>query len=359
MTDNFLYNSIFSFITSFVITAFSIPTIITVAKAKRLFDFPDSRKLHSRIVPTLGGLGIFMGFIFSMTFWTNFVNCWHLQFVLTSLIVISVIGIKDDIIGLSPFKKAIGQIVAASIVVVWGHLRINNMYNIFGIGQLPEFTSILFTIFTILVIINAYNLIDGIDGLAGSLGVVASVAFGILFLLNADNNQQAILAFALTGALLAFLWFNFTPARIFMGDTGSMLLGFILAYLAIEFLEVPKNTNIVIFKNFTRPLITMSILFLPLYDLVRVFTIRLFKRRSPFKPDQNHLHHMLLMLGFSHTSSTLIMSLFACLLIGLAILFQNLGNYWIGLILLSVCLLLTFVLFAFIKKRGITSINGK
>ena len=357
MTDNFIYNSLFSFFTAFIITAFSIPTIIQVAKAKRLFDFPDPRKLHSRIVPTLGGLGIFLGFTTAMTFWTNFENCWHLQFVLTSLIVISVIGIKDDLVGLSPFKKAIGQVVAAVIVVVFGKLRILSMYGIFGIGELPETVSILFTIFTIIVIVNAYNLIDGIDGLAGSFGVVSSVAFGILFLLNKDNNQQAVLAFALTGALLAFLWFNFTPAKIFMGDTGSMMVGFLLAYLCIEFLESTNSGNIAIYKGISRPLITMSIIFIPLFDLVRVFTIRIFKRRSPFKPDQNHFHHMLLMLGFSHSSATVVMSLFSILLIVLALFFQELGNYWIGLILLLTCLIFTFILYALIKKRGITSIN--
>ena len=359
MIDNFIYNSLFSFFTAFIITAFTIPTIIQVAKAKRLFDFPDPRKLHAKIVPTLGGTGVFLGFICAMTFWTNFVNCGHLQYVLTSLIIISVIGIKDDLVGLSPFKKAIGQVVAATIVVVFGKLHISYMYNIFGISDLPETVSIIFTIFTIFVITNAYNLIDGIDGLAGSLGIVASVTFGILFLLNGDNNQQAVLAFALAGALLAFLWFNITPAKIFMGDTGSMLIGFILAYLSIEFLEFTKAGNIAVYKSISKPMITMSVLFVPLYDLVRVFSIRIFKRRSPFKPDQNHFHHMLLMLGFSHIYATIIISLFSILLIILALAFQNLGNYWIGLILLVTCLLFTFVLFVFIKKRGVKSINGK
>lgn len=358
MLENYIYNFSLSFLTAFGITFFSIPPIIKVAKAKHLYDFPNSRKLHLSSIPTLGGLGIFLGFIFAMTFWTNFKNCGHLQYIISSLIILSVIGIKDDVIGLSPFKKALGQIFATLLVVIWGDLRITSMYNIFGIGELPYIASVLFTTFTILVIINAYNLIDGIDGLAASLGIIASTGFGILFYLNGFDYQQAILAISLTGALVGFLIYNITPAKIFMGDTGSMVLGFILAFLAVEMLEY-RSHSIHILKSISIPLITMSFIFVPLYDLVRVFSIRIWYKRSPFKADQNHLHHLLLKLGFTHISATLIMSSFACLLITLALIFQKHGNYWIGLILLSTCLIFTYILFSLIKKHGSKPINGK
>ena len=268
MIENHIYNFLLSFLTAFSITFLAIPPIIKVAKAKHLFDFPDKRKLHNSQVPTLGGIGIFLGFIFAMTFWTNFKNCEHLQYVICSLIILSVIGIKDDIIGLSPIKKAIGQIFATVIVVVLGGLRINHMYNIFGIGELSYYESIIFTSFTILVVINAFNLIDGIDGLAASLGIIASMAFGILFYLNGENYQQAILAVSLVGALIGFLVYNVTPAKIFMGDTGSMVLGFILALLAVELLEFQKPHNIHIVRVYSLPLITMSFIFVPLYLFV-------------------------------------------------------------------------------------------
>lgn len=359
MIDNFYYNSAFSFLTAFIITYLSIPSIITVAKLKHLFDVPNPRKLHTGNIPTLGGLGIFLGFSFSMTLWTDFQDCMHLQYVVTSLIIIAVIGIKDDIIGLSPLKKALGQVLASVIIVIWGDLKISNMYHIFGVTDLPEHVSIVFTIFTILVIINAFNFIDGIDWLAGSIGLIASLAFGVFFLVNPDNNKQAILAFALAGALISFLRFNYTPAKIFMGDTGSMMVGFIMAYLSIEFLETPNKGEFIVARYSVRPLLTMSVLFVPLFDLIRVFSIRIWHGRSPFKPDQNHLHHMLLKLGFTHLQSTLIISVLALFLIFLAIALQKFGNYWIGFILLSACLIFTFILFTIIKKRGITHINGK
>ncbi len=359
MINNDILNIILAFFSSFAISFLTIPIIIKIANAKKLYDYPDERKVHVRNIPTLGGLAIFLGFVFAMTFWTKFNDCPHLQFVTTSLIVISVIGIKDDVIGLSPIKKALGQIFAASIVVIWGDLRISNFYNIFGISELPYATSVIFTIFTILVIINAYNLIDGINGLSASMGIIASVAFGVAFFLTNKSMQQSILAFSLTGALLGFLRYNITPAKIFMGDTGSMVVGFIIAFLAIEFIEIKNFKETIILTKYSVPIIAMSFLFLPLYDLVRVFSIRLSHKRSPFKADQNHLHHMLLKLGFSHMLSTLILSIFACLLILLAIIFQKKGDYWLGLILLSTCLLFTLFLYLLAKKNGAKELNGK
>lgn len=359
MLSNEIYNIFFSFFTAFAITFLAIPVIIKVAKIKHLFDFPDERKIHVSKIPTLGGIGIFLGFLFAMTFWTKFIQCEHLQYLTASLIIISFLGIKDDLVGLSAFKKSVGQILAALIVVVWGDLRVEYMYNIFGIHELPYIISILFTALTIIVIVNAYNLIDGIDGLAACLGIVASVSFGILFFMTGSNYQQSILAFSLAGGLLGFLRFNISPAKIFMGDTGSMVVGFILSFLAIEFLEIKNfQGNNWLYIN-SAPLVSMSLIFLPLYDLVRVFSIRLWHKRSPFKADQNHLHHMLLKLGFSHLYSTSILSLFALLLVVLGLFFQRFGNYWLGIVLFSACLLFTYILWALVKKNGIKLINGK
>lgn len=359
MINNEIYNIFLSFFTSFGITFLSIPIIIKVAKEKHLFDFPDERKVHVSKIPTLGGIGIFLGFLFAMTFWTKFIECWHLQYLTASLIIISFLGIKDDLIGLSAFKKAVGQIFAALIVVIWGNLRIESLYNIFGIHELPYIISVLFTTLTVLVIVNAYNLIDGIDGLAASLGLVASFTFGVLFFMTGENYQQSILAFSLAGALFGFLRFNISPAKIFMGDTGSMVVGFIIAFLAMEFLEIKEFTGNNWLVISSTPLISMSLIFVPLYDLVRVFGIRLWHKRSPFRADQNHLHHMLLKLGFSHMYSTFIVTLFASFLILLAFIFERFGNYWIGAILLSACLLFTYILWALVKKSGVTQINGK
>lgn len=233
-------NLIFSFVTSFAITYLAVPSIILVAREKNLFDEPNARTSHHFKIPTLGGLAIFAGIIFSVTFWTDFTQCWKLQYLLSAISVISFIGLKDDIIGLPPFKKAVGQLVAASILVVWGNIRITGFYGIFGIYDLPEIISILFSIFTIFIIINSINLIDGIDGLASTLGIIYSLTLGVYFIMLKDFNQEAIVAFSLVGTLLAFLRYNSSPAKIFMGDTGSMMVGLIIAFLVVEFIELNK-----------------------------------------------------------------------------------------------------------------------
>lgn len=349
------YNILFAFLTSFLTSLLSIPTIITVAKLKHLYDEPNPRKLHQSNIPTLGGLAILFGFFFSMSFWTNFAYCWHLQYVVTACIVIAVIGIKDDIVGLSPIKKAVGQLVAALILVVWGDVRITSWFGIFEVTDLPFLVSVFFSIFVVLVIINAFNLIDGIDGLAASMGIVSSLAYGTYFYFFDSNFQHSILAVALTGALVGFFYFNKTPAKIFMGDTGSMLIGLIMAMLAIEFININLHPSTKLyFRSYSAPTLAMSVIFVPLFDVLRVFSLRIFNGHSPFKPDKRHLHHMLLNLGYSHLKATIILSLFAIFIIFIAFSMHRYGNYWIGFTLLTLSLLFTGWLYIRNKRKNLS-----
>lgn len=340
------YSVLLAFLTSLFISTFSIPTIINVAKLKHLYDEPDHRKSHHSKIPTLGGIAILLGFLFSISFWVDFSFYKNLQYVITASIVIAVIGIKDDIIGLSPLKKAIGQLIAALILVVFGDFRISSWFGIFGVTELPSLVSIVFSLFTVLVIINAFNLIDGINGLAASMGIISSLAYGTYFYFFNPNTQNVILSVALTGALLGFLYFNITPAKIFMGDTGSMLIGIVMSILAIEFINNNLHTQSQLFFRATSaPTLAMSIIFLPLFDLIRMFSIRIYRGKSPFKPDKNHLHHLLLNAGYSHMKATFILSAFSIFLILVAFILHFKGNYWIGFTLLFLSLIFTWVLY--------------
>jgi UDP-N-acetylmuramyl pentapeptide phosphotransferase/UDP-N-acetylglucosamine-1-phosphate transferase len=177
------------------------------------------------------------------------------------------------------------------------------MHGFLGIYQLPEMFSLLLTYFAVIVVINSFNLIDGVDGLAGSLGLLSTVIFGVYFL-NVNMLPYSVIAFSLAGSLLAFLIFNFQPAKIFMGDTGSLLVGTINAILVIKFINV-ANTGDISFPITATPAIGFTILMIPLLDTLRVFGIRILHRRSPFSPDRNHIHHLLLDRGFSHRSITI------------------------------------------------------
>jgi UDP-N-acetylmuramyl pentapeptide phosphotransferase/UDP-N-acetylglucosamine-1-phosphate transferase len=222
---------------------------------------------------------------------------------MASALVIFFLGLKDDILVISPVKKFIGQVLAAFIIIYYGGVQIRSMHGFLGIYQLPEMFSLLLTYFAVIVVINSFNLIDGVDGLAGSLGLLSTVVFGVYFL-SVNMLPYAVIAFSLAGSLLAFLIFNFQPAKIFMGDTGSLLVGTINSILVIKFINV-ANTEDVSFPILSSPAVGFTILMIPLLDTLRVFGIRILHRRSPFSPDRNHIHHLLLDRGFSHRAITL------------------------------------------------------
>jgi UDP-GlcNAc:undecaprenyl-phosphate GlcNAc-1-phosphate transferase len=293
-----MFDVLLSVAISFTITFLAIPAIINVAEMKKLFDMPDERKIHHTPITPLGGLGIFAGFIFGCLLTVHFGQSFDLQYFIAASMVIFFLGLKDDILVISPVKKFIGQVLAAFIIIYYGGIQIRSMHGFLGIYQLPEMFSLLLTYFAVIVVINSFNLIDGVDGLAGSLGLLSTLIFGIYFL-NVNMLPYSIIAFSLSGSLLAFLIFNFQPAKIFMGDTGSLLVGTVNAILVIKFINV-ANTADVLYPIAASPAIGFTILMIPLLDTLRVFSIRIFHRRSPFSPDRNHIHHLLLDRGFSH-----------------------------------------------------------
>ncbi|MFL5809136.1 MAG: MraY family glycosyltransferase [Flavisolibacter sp.] len=268
-----------------------------VAREKKLYDLPDARKLHTKPIASLGGVGIFIGFFIAVLLTTGTDNR-EFQYFCASAIVIFFLGLKDDILILSPTKKFLGQLAATAILVHLGDIRLDSMHGFLGIYQLPEFAGYLLSYITIIVVVNAYNLIDGVDGLAGTLGVMTMSIFGTYFYF-AEMPSYALLAFAMAGSLLAFLKFNFAPAKIFMGDSGSLLIGLINAILVIKFITV-ADSDLASVKINSAVAIGMSILIVPLLDTLRVFSMRIAKGRSPFSPDRNHIHHLLLDKGLNH-----------------------------------------------------------
>lgn len=290
---------------AFLITFFSIPVIIEVAKDKKLFDEPDERKVHKAVIPTLGGLGIFAGFIIATLIGAPSMPV--LQYFIAAVMVIFFLGIKDDILILSASKKFIGQLVAASILIKFGGVRITNMYGFMGMSELPPTVSVLLTLFTIVVITNSFNLIDGVDGLAGSLGLLTSIIFGYYFY-RTGQVLYSVMALSLCGSLVGFLIYNFSPAKIFMGDTGSLLIGLLNSIFVIKFISIADDPAFG-FPLASAPAIGFAILIVPLFDTLRVVGLRIINRRSPFSPDRNHIHHFLLDIGLSHRMIT-----FTCLL---------------------------------------------
>ena len=337
-------NIILSGVLAFLITFFAIPIIIQVSREKKLFDEPDERKVHKMVIPTLGGLGIFAGFILSTLIGSPKGNM-ELQYYSGAAIVIFFLGIKDDILILSPAKKFIGQLIAAGIIIKFGGVQITDMHGFLGIGKLGNMVSIAFTMFTVIVIINSFNLIDGVDGLAGSLGLLTSIVFGAYFF-YIGQVTYAVMAFSLAGSLMGFLIYNFSPAKIFMGDTGSLLLGLVNAILVIKFINMADTPGLS-FTIESAPAIGFAILIVPLFDTLRVFGLRILNRRSPFSGDRTHVHHFLLDLGCSHRTVTAFCVSANIALIAMAYLLRGLGTTTVISILFLTSLLLIGIIYYF------------
>lgn len=328
---------ILPFITAAAVVLFSIPSIIRVADFKNIFEYPAERKLHKQKTPRIGGIAIFAAVLFSYALWsysfytnTSLIQNNSFQFALACLLILFFVGVKDDIIGVSPFKKLLAQLIVAVIIVVPGDVRLTGLHGILGIHEIPYWTSVVFTMFTFIVVINAFNLIDGIDGLAAGIGFITSVTFGLWFYV-ANNFGLSCMAFSLAGALLGTLRYNFYPAKIFMGDCGSLIIGFLSAYFCINFIESNINNDDFI----SAPVFAMAVLGVPLFDTLRIFTVRVMNKRSPFEGDTNHIHHRILELVLSQRKTVFILFAINILFILTAYLLRNINpNVLIALILL-------------------------
>ena len=329
-------NIVFSLITAFLITYVAIPKVIFFAEKLRLLDEAGIRASHKGSVPIFGGIAIFTGIIFSLLFWADIEN---IQYLLVSILIIFFVGVIDDLLVLSPFKKIVGQIIATLIIILFHDMQIDSMHGVLGISEtLSPWVSIPFTIFVVIVITNGFNLIDGVDGLAGGIGVISSFSFGVIALLMGQSDM-AIVAFTLMGALLAFLKYNLNPAKIFMGDTGSLVVGLILSILAINIIRYGLVAETIKLPN-KGPLLAIAILAIPLFDSLRVFVVRVFKRKHPLSPGREHIHHTLLDLGFGHKKTSFILYFSAIFIIVFSYFLLDV-NVNIGIAILA---LISFIL---------------
>jgi len=320
---------------SFIISFLAIPVVLQIAEQKKLYDIPDERKLHTHAVASLGGVGIFGGFLLAslLSIQIGYGNA-EFQYFFASAVVIFFLGLKDDLVILSASKKFIGQMVAASILIHLGGIRLDSMHGLFGFETLPEGFALALSYLTIIVIINSFNLIDGIDGLAGSLGVLTMILFGAYFYMNGFTSYS-LMAFALGGSLVAFLIFNYHPAKIFMGDSGSLMVGLINSILVIKFINVASDASSLVPLD-SAVAIGISVLFVPLLDTLRVFAIRIFNGRSPFTPDRNHIHHLLLSKGLSHPAITLSCVAINIGFVAFAYTFRSLGSSVLIVLMLGI-----------------------
>lgn len=341
---------LWGFLISFFITFYGIPIIVKGAKYNKLYANPNGRTSHFKPTPALGGIAIFAGFILSV----NTIACkyfsFELSYLITSLIVIFIVGLKDDLMGGKPWKKLIGQIISVTFICVLADIRIMDLRGFLNIGEIPYFLSISGTLLILLAIINGINLIDGIDGLAAGIGIINSIILGSWFFLT-ENIACAIMSASLCGSLVAFFYFNVFSGKnkIFLGDTGSQTVGLILGVLAIRFLQLePLEEGIT--EIHTAPAFVFSLFIIPLFDTFRVFSLRLLQGKSPFKADRQHTHHKLLEMGYSHLKSTFILLAINILFILICYSFQFPGNILLIVFQIFVAIILSYYLSMRVRK---------
>ncbi|UZR94353.1 glycosyltransferase family 4 protein [Chondrinema litorale] len=302
-------NSILIITTSFIIALLLYPSLIRLLIYKlAAVDVPDARKMHKAPKPSMGGILFFLLALVPVLVYVD----WELLnssdvFLVAALFSILLVGFYDDLYNLRARYKLLFFVPAIAFLLFGAGIRITNLNGIIGINQIDTFSSYGLTIFAVIALSNAFNLIDGIDGLAASVGLVACGVLGYL-LYNQGFVFHGLLLFGVVGTILAFIKFNWQPSKIFMGDTGSLFLGFLITASLIRFVEsshLEISTSEIVFIN---PItFALAVLIIPFFDTFRVFTIRIINGRSPFDPDKNHLHHLLIQAGFNHARATLIL----------------------------------------------------
>lgn len=335
---------------AYLLVRFSIPSIIHAANKHRLFDSVDlHRKEHKENISRLGGIGLFCGFTITVLLFATTVHYHQANFLIASSILLFALGIKDDIYGVSASTKFALQIVVSIILVVLGDFRLSSLYGVFNIWDVHPIAGGVFSVALIIFVNNAFNLIDGVDGLAGTVGVIVCLSFGVFFAVGRDV-AYAFIAFSMLGAIIGFLVYNYPPAKIFMGDTGSLIIGLVAVILAIKFIEINKvgATPGPYFSS--APAIAVAVLIVPVFDSLRIFFIRIINKKSPFKGDRNHIHHRLLRLGLNAKQILLVTVLFNVGMIIVTVLLQGLGNFVLIFLQIGICMIMNVAL-TYVKGR--------
>jgi UDP-GlcNAc:undecaprenyl-phosphate GlcNAc-1-phosphate transferase len=313
--------------TAFLIGFLLTPIVILVLKKMELMDSPGGRKIHSGFIPSMGGIAFVIATFIAVLSWLDAQSIMEIRFLLAAFGLMFFVGLRDDMVNMSAVQKLAGQFIAAYLVVVMADIRFTSLYGFMGIYDLPLWISYGLSFFTILVLTNSFNLIDGLDGLAGSISLVTFLFLGWWFF-EADLMSYAVFSLILVGAVLSFLVYNWHPAKIFMGDTGSLSLGFALSVLTVLFID--KNGTMSSFEGwkFNAPIASgVALLIIPIYDTSRIFIKRTMNGKSPMAPDKSHVHHFLLRMGLRHDQVTITLVLIKCAFIGLIFLGAGLNDY--------------------------------
>jgi UDP-GlcNAc:undecaprenyl-phosphate/decaprenyl-phosphate GlcNAc-1-phosphate transferase len=322
------------FFGTFILTYYIVPKVLWVSKEKNLMAPVIERSSHATAVPSFGGVAFYITLILVLSLIQSMRLAHVGNHLIAAITILFMVGLKDDLIVSTARVKLFGQIAASCFIVFSPELQLDNLYGFWGLYEIPVLLGYILMTILCIAIINAYNLIDGIDGLAASIGIVISGMFAIVFY-TTGHPFFVLVSVSLAGTLSAFLRYNFSRGerKIFMGDSGSLIVGLILAFLAIKLLTREPYEPLVEqgVDPGNRPLFLACLFIIPFIDTIRVMLIRMLNKRSPFSADRNHVHHVLLDLGFSHKRTCLILASVNVSIIVIYIYALNeLTNLWLS-----------------------------
>ena len=304
ISSDFYLQLLLLFIGIFSTSLYLIPKIRILALGGKSQEQPNFRSSHSGLVPTFGGVAFYISYIITL-FVIQFYDINQASLtLLASISILFFTGFLDDMRNLPARFKFLGQFIGVALLMFQPDFRILTLHGFMGIYEIPLYISVFGSMFFLLGLINAFNLIDGIDGLTAITGIIVASFYSFMFY-KLGYNYYLLVSIATIATLLAFLRFNFSIKRkIFMGDTGSLVVGLVLGMLTLKIMSSDSVYLALHFNQKQLPLFLVGVLFIPLLDTCRVMFIRAMKGVSMFKPDRNHIHHIIIDNGLSHRKAS-------------------------------------------------------
>lgn len=337
-----MVNLIIGVIFSYILTLVFLPIVINFAKANKLFVPQSYRRIHHSKVSALGGLVIFISSTLSFILFSDLVNYPDYRMIISSAFLMFALGLRDDLFEMKPLYKLLGQLLAVIIVVAFANVKVDFIQHYFD-GNMANLLDILLSIVIVLAIINAYNMIDGIDMLAAIVGFVILSFLGVWFFI-VQQFDYSLALLSLSASLLAFMIFNYSPAKIFMGDTGTMTIALIMSVSLMQFDNI--NSMIIGTGKFNHAYaIVVSLISLIIIDMLRVAFYRLYRHKSPMRGDKTHIHHILYYLGWSSPKISFVLGALISFQIATSVLFDKFCS---SIVIIAYNVLIIAVFYAFI-----------
>jgi UDP-N-acetylmuramyl pentapeptide phosphotransferase/UDP-N-acetylglucosamine-1-phosphate transferase len=340
-------NFIVLFLSSYLISITLFSIVIKVSLLKNIFDNPNEvRKFHKTPIPNIGGVALLFTILLNMLFYPfEKYNLDGINYFAGAIIFLFLFSLKDDLVGLSSSKRLLAQLIAGAFLIIFGNFRLHDL-SFIGLSNINYIQSVIISLFFFIFITNSYNLIDGLNGLLGCFTLLSSICFAVSF-----NVQENVFLFALNisliGTILGFLFYNFGHAKIFMGSSGSYIIGAIMYFNSVQYLNSFQLT----ISNSPKFAYLFGFLAIPLFDTIRVFFLRIFQRQSPFIGDSNHIHHRLLLLNLSHSNIVFVLLSVNLGLILLNIVLQNFSNIFVILFDLLFLIITNIILESYLRKK--------